>query len=269
MDRRFVSESTPFLLKIAREANLTPGITCGPVIRSVYVFECCTAGYGSAIINGKEFPVAPGDFYILFPGDTVIHTASETEPRSGLWCFVDGISVSRILLSCGIKSSNPYAPKELFPSLLSYMESLYEMREENDPGAELRRTALLYSMLGELARYSLHGDKKLPIRRAIGIIEANYNEKLDVSDVAKSVGLARNYFSSLFKEVTGVSPHAYLTKIRIENFCRIIKNEEISVSAAAECVGFEPQNFSRIFKRETGITPYEYIKGHKKVTTIE
>lgn len=264
MNKNFIPESTPVLLNIARDENLAPGITCGPLIRSIYVFECCTAGYGSVIINGREFSVSPGDFYILLPGDTVTHTASLTEPRSGLWAFVDGFSIGRILSDCGINSANPYAPRELFPVIKSHMESLYEMREDNDPGAEFRRTAFLYSIIGEITRHSTSGDKNIPIRKAIGIIEENYNTKLDVSDIANSVGLARNYFSQLFKEVTGISPHAYLTKLRIQRFCTLVKNEDISISLAAECVGLDPQNFSRIFKRETGKTPLEYTKEHMR-----
>ena len=47
--------NAPTLCYVARDENLTPGITYGPVIRDVYIVECCTAGYGSVIINGTEF----------------------------------------------------------------------------------------------------------------------------------------------------------------------------------------------------------------------
>ena len=258
MNNIFISESAPFLLQIDRDKDLPPGTIFGPIVRSSFIFDCCTSGYGSVIINGHEFPVAPGDFYILFPGDTIIHTASHTNPRSGVWCSLDGISLSRILGSCGITSSNPFAPKEMFPALHSAMEGLYEIRNDSDPGAELRRTAFLYSILGELARSGQKSDNSVPIRRAIGIMENHYNTDLDIEDIADSVGLARSYFSTLFKSVMGMTPHAYLTKLRIERFCVLIKEESISIANAAEYVGLDPQNFSRIFRRETGKTPLEY-----------
>jgi len=50
------------------DRNLEPGVRYGPVIRDTYVIECCTGGFGSAIINGVEFPVQAGDCYILLPG---------------------------------------------------------------------------------------------------------------------------------------------------------------------------------------------------------
>lgn len=261
MDNIFISESAPFLLETGRNTDLLPGTVFGPIVRSTYIFDCCTSGYGSVIINGHAFPVSPGDFYILLPGDTIIYTASHTNPRCGVWCSLNGISLGRILSGCGITSASPFAPKDLFPVLHSAMESLYEIRNDSDPGAELRRTAFLYSILGELARASQKNDSSVPIRRAIGIMENHYNTDLNIAEIAASVGLARSYFTTLFKSVMGMSPHAYLTKLRIERFCMLIKDESISIADAAEYVGLDPQNFSRVFRRETGKTPLEYKRG--------
>lgn len=265
MNNILVSESAPLLLEIDRDADLAPGTVFGPIVRSAYIFDCNISGYGSVIINGREFPVAPGNFYILLPGDTIIHTTSHTNPRRGVWCSLDGVSLSRIFSSCGITSTNPFAPKDMFPSLHRAMEGLYEIRKDSDPGAELRRTSYLYSILGELARVGQKSDNSVPILRAIGIMENYYNTDLDIEGIADSVGLARCYFSTLFKSVTGMSPHTYLNKLRIERFCTLIKDESISVSTAAEYVGLDPQNFSRIFRRETGKTPLEYRRSlHEK-----
>ncbi len=260
MNKHFLSEATPFLLKVDADENLTPGATFGPVIRSVYIFECCTAGYGSVIINDREFPVSPGDFYILFPGDTVTHTASATNPRCGYWCSLDGLGIGEVLARCGISSSNPFVPKEIFPALLNCMESLHKIRNDSDSGGEFRRIAFIYTILGELLRYVQKNDSHIPIRRAIGIMETHYNTELDIEGIANSVGLERSYFSTLFKKVTGLSPHAYLTKLRIQRFCALIKNDDLSIALAAEYVGLDPQNLSRIFRRETGKTPLQYKK---------
>lgn len=258
MNNHFLPESAPLLLKVDADDNLAPGATFGPIIRSVYIFECCHSGYGSVIINGKEFPISPGDFYVLLPGDTVTHTASETEPRCGYWCALDGLGVGEVLTSCGISSSNPFAPKDVCPALFGCMESLYKMRNETDTGSECRRTGFIYTMLGELLRHVQKNDSHVPIRRAIGIMETHYNTDLNVQNIADSVGLERSYFSTLFKNATGLTPHSYLTKLRIQHFCTLIQNEDIPISLAAEYVGLDPQNFARLFKRETGKTPYEY-----------
>ena len=54
----------------AERENVRPGSCYGPVIRSVYILECCTGGVGSVIINGTEHPISAGCCYMLLPGDT-------------------------------------------------------------------------------------------------------------------------------------------------------------------------------------------------------
>ena len=94
-------------------------------------------------------------------------------------------------------------------------------------------------------------------------METMYHSRLTVSDIARSVGLERSYFTVLFKEHTGMSPHAYLNELRIKKACALLDGGECSVAIVAEKVGFEISGFSRIFKRATGMTPLEYKKRTK------
>ena len=86
----------------AEKESVKAGKTCGPVVRSVYIIECCTAGKGSVTINGKLFPFQAGDAYVLLPGDAVKHAAAEDCHREGLWCALDGASVGKYLEAAGI-----------------------------------------------------------------------------------------------------------------------------------------------------------------------
>ena len=122
------------LCYVARDENLAPGATHGPVIRDVYIVECCTAGFGSVIINGNEFSVSPGDCYILLPGDTVTHTADCVNPRSGVWCAISGLDVGRALARAGIDSNNPYAPASAFEKITNIIEKMLLINQKQDIG---------------------------------------------------------------------------------------------------------------------------------------
>lgn len=263
----FVKEhrEEPSICHCGRDENLKPGVRFGPVIRDIYIVECCTDGFGSVIINGTEFPLQKGDCYFLFPGDTVTHTAAEVNPREGVWCAMDGLGIGAVLRKAGITSTSPFAPKEAFREITEAVSRVVDMREENDAGADLRRTSLIYSVLGALMKHtSVSSDKNIWVKKAVGIMETNYHESITIEDIAFEIGLDRSYFSTLFKAQTGMTPHAYLTSLRIKKACTLMGQQNISVSDAALSVGLDPRNFARLFKKETGKTPKEYLKNKQK-----
>lgn len=250
----------PTVCYVGRDENLTPGITYGPVIRDVYIVECCTSGYGSVIINGNEFMVTPGDCYVLLPGDTIIHTADKLNPRSGVWCAVSGLDVDRNFVRAGIDSHNPFVPKCAFRRIVNAIENMLEVNSKQDVGTDLYRTACIYEILSALLDGVSYCDSDYVINKAIGFIEAQYYKKLTVDCVASAVGLERCYFSILFKKKTGLSPHEYINRFRIQKSCIMLKQGKSSVAAVAEAVGLDAQNFARIFKKEMGVSPLGYKK---------
>lgn len=248
-------QEAPLVYVCDYDRDLPPGIRFGPILRDIYYIECNTAGFGSVIINDREFPVGPGDCYFILPGDTVTYTTDSKDPRQGVWCSVDGLQVGWALAQAGISSVNPYAPKVLFPELHAQIDALAQMRDQTDPGAQLRRTAHIYTFLGILLRSSgLQGHTDW-LSRCIGYMESNYYKPITVEELARKAYLERSYFSVRFKELTGQSPHAYLTSLRVQKAKVLMSQTHCSVSKAAELVGLDPRNFARIFKRETGMTP--------------
>jgi len=239
--------------------NLPPGVHYGPVIRDIYIVECCTDGYGSVIVNGTEYPVGPGDCYILFPGDVVEHTADFVNPRRGVWCAVDGLSLREVFTRVGISSTSPFAPKAAFEEVYEQLVALMNLWDHADPGADYRRTACVYGLLGALLRYTpAASDKNRWIKQAVGIIETRYHEPLSVGGLARETGLDRSYFSTLFREQMGMTPYAYLTSLRIRKACALLRKKDLSVGQVAASVGLDSRNFSRLFKKEIGKTPKEY-----------
>lgn len=253
----------PAVFYCGRDYGLLPGAHYGPVTRDVFIIECCTRGYGAIEINNASYPVLPGCCYFLMPGDLVTHRADEKEPREGYWCSVDGLQIASALKKAGISSTSPFAAPEAAQRIQPILKKLYDTRTENDTGADMRRTACIYEILGELLRTATATDKNVWVQKAVGYMEANYPSDISVASLAAEIGLDRSYFSTLFKEHTGISPHAYLISLRIRKAAYLIKEGSYTVADVAEAVGLDAQNFSRLFKRETGISPREYKKQSK------
>lgn len=255
---RFISErqQEPALYYCDRDDRIPAGVCYGPVIRDIYIVECCTDGGGTVVINGRVFPVTAGDCFFLFPGDTVTHTTEKT--RSGAWCALDGQPIAKALAEAHISAEAPFAPRETFGGILRAIERMLAMREESDPGADMRRTACIYEILGCLLRTGGRQKSHAAVQNAIGLLETQYHTPLTVADIAARVGLERAYFSTLFKAETGSTPHAYLTTLRIRKACTLLAETDAPIAAVAESVGLDDQNFARLFKKETGKSPGEY-----------
>ena len=253
----------PMLYSCSVDDSVPPGARFGPVVRDAYVVECNISGYGSAIINGVEYPVGPGDCYILLPGDRVVHTADSKLPRRGLYCTVGGMRFGQVLSEVGITSESPYAPREAFDEIRRILSEMIAMKGDTDRGAELRRTACIYELLGALTKNRPITDSALWVQKAMGIFETEYHRHLSVAEVASAIGFERSYFTVKFKERVGVSPHRYLTSLRVGKAQTLLLDGDSSVGEVAESVGLDPVNFSRLFKKETGESPLEYRKRHK------
>ncbi len=253
-------KEAPIIYFSARDENIAPGAVFGPVELEVYVIECCTDGKGTIIINNMEMPFKAGDIYILQPGQRVVYKSDSSVSRSGLWCALDGISVSKTVSELGISEYNPFLPHELFDDVRSALTTVIDSKGSNDMGVEMRRVGAVYTLLGTLLSIKAAKNKNIWIDKAIKFIETNYYKPLSVDDIADSVGFERCYFSTMFKECTGMSPYHYLNQVRITKAVMLISDKGYSVGEASEMVGVDTKNFARLFKKITGKNPAEFKK---------
>ena len=254
------SEPKVYLCAVDNEDNVKPGHYCAPCTHDFFVLECNESGFGRASINGRWFEVVPRMAYVVPAGDSVAYYAARENPRRGYFLFFDGARVGQLLSSAGISSESPCLPPEKFDEILDLMKKLYSLRGSNDTATEFTRTGYLYELLGVIAR-GISDDKEQNsnIERAAAIMAACYNTSVTIEDIAAEVGFNRAYFSTAFKKCKGVTPHEYLTRLRVLRAKEIFDSDStVSVGEAAESVGLEIQNFSRIFKGITGKTPREY-----------
>jgi len=88
---------------------------------------------------------------------------------------------------------------------------------------------------------------------------AHLGEPLSVRDLALACGIGVTSFTSSFREATGVTPHRYLRRTRIERSCELLRTTGLSIREVAEIVGFRGQShFCRAFVAERGLTPSAY-----------
>jgi two-component system, response regulator YesN len=121
-------------------------------------------------------------------------------------------------------------------------------------------------LLGKLLEYNeLAGDRTSreeelrSIRKAVEYIDERFHHDLSIDEVSEFIGLSCSHFCVLFKKESGLTFLEYVTKLRIERACSILRNTEVKVYQVAPMVGYQdPKYFTQVFKRMKGVTPSEY-----------
>lgn len=105
---------------------------------------------------------------------------------------------------------------------------------------------------------------KLPLWRLNKIkqyIHEHLSQDLSLAELAKQANLSEFHFSRMFKQSTGLSPHAFITKQKMERACELLKQAQLSVSEISLALGFKNQtHFSMLFKKYFGLSPSEFRK---------
>ena len=72
-------------------------------------------------------------------------------------------------------------------------------------------------------------------------------------------GISRDYFSRIFKNVTGMNYNKWLNMIRLEKATELLANQEMTLTEIAMQSGFQSiSSFNRVFREEKGMSPDEY-----------
>jgi AraC family transcriptional regulator len=97
------------------------------------------------------------------------------------------------------------------------------------------------------------------LRRVLDYIGDNLAEDLSLSQLASIAGMSPHYFSELFRQSTGQTPHSFVLFRRIDRAKQQLRNLGRSVLDAAVESGFQnASHFSRTFRRIVGVTPREF-----------
>lgn len=146
--------------------------------------------------------------------------------------------------------------------------------ESNGLGSRLYADSLFTALsVNLLRRYSARksavrdftgGLPKRKLQQAMEYIHDHLAEDLSLREIAAFLQMSPNYFTSLFKQSTGLSTHQYVIQCRIEKTKRLLTKPDLSIVEVSQQVGFQSQShFINVFRKQTGMTPKAYRKARK------
>ena len=131
--------------------------------------------------------------------------------------------------------------------LMEFMLILDEHREEFAP--EIRNSAYSYT--------------DTVLRRMIMVTDYIKNnltaDDLSQSAMAEMAGISRDYFSRIFRSITGTNYSKWLNTIRLDKATELLADRERTLTEIAMLSGFQSiSSFNRVFRAEKGVAPGEY-----------
>lgn len=108
------------------------------------------------------------------------------------------------------------------------------------------------------------GLPKWRLKRVESYVDAHLGEEVTLADMAASTGLSRMHFAAQFRIATGLRPHEYLLRRRIERAQQLLLETADPLVQIALEVGFQTQaHFTTVFRRFVGDTPHQWRSANR------
>ncbi|MGO4763663.1 helix-turn-helix transcriptional regulator [Cupriavidus sp. 2KB_3] len=222
--------------------------------------------------NGHYICTRAGRFggtQVTPPGQQVI--CRFERPCDALHLFLPGLALDEAVRGLGASGDQPalHDPgyrRDMWLGRIA--QTLAETGEQRGPVAEYMVASLVRAVIAHLINRQIdNSDGAVPfaglqpwrLNKAIDFIEENAGEPITLNDMASHVELSRMHFAAQFRRATGLSPHAYLNRSRIERAKNLLVRGHESLAEIALQVGFSSQSyFTTVFRKHTGLAPGQW-----------
>ncbi len=103
------------------------------------------------------------------------------------------------------------------------------------------------------------------LQRVVLYIEAHLADQVTLRDLSTAAGFSPMHFAGLFRLATGVRPHDYVLRRKIEEAQLVLLTTDTPIVDVALSFGFLSQaHFATVFKRFVGTPPLRWQHLHQR-----
>ena len=222
-----------------------------------------TSGTGVCTIGSETFEIKPLDIVVV--NASFLHTIKCHQPLTYYclivdteFCIQNDIPTEQLRYESLVSSDKAVA---LYQNIIAEISSDSAFRKAGILSAVLN--FMLYLSRNHLDYINQHQKAAVNenIKLAIGYIKSHIDQKLTLDQIAAEVGLSKYYFVREFKNITSMTPVAYINAARCENAVKLLLKRKYNVHEIAQKCGFTNDSyFSKVFREHTGLLPSEYVK---------
>ena len=230
-----------------------------------------TENGGSVVKSrGQVEEATPSTLFVFNPAEPHAGWMGRSERWQYRSMYLTQAALDRLAAALGIERV-PYFTRNIFADrdlIKAFMTMHRAIEEDHDV---FRERELLVGSFGRL--FQRHGSSRIPpvpvdrrlLARVKDRMHADYASELRLEDLAAEVGLTTFQLIGLFKRTVGLTPHAYLTHVRLNMACRRLRHAPVLADVAIG-VGFYDQSaLNKHFKRCYGMTPTQFARAAAEV----
>ena len=224
---------------------------------------------GGSVVRsrGQVEEATPSTLFVFNPAEPHAGSMAWSKRWQYRSMYLTQAALDRVAADLGIEQV-PYFTRNILADrdLIDSFQALHCALEEGRDVFQERE--LLVASFGTLFRRHGSGRNRIApgpldcrlLARVQDRMRAEYASDLRLEDLAADVGLTTFQLIGLFKRTVGLTPHAYLTQVRLGVACRQLRHAPVLADVAA-AVGFYDQSaLNKHFKRSYGITPRQFAR---------
>lgn len=201
--------------------------------------------------------------FIVFPPETkYVYSHGKSDGLEYMWTHFTGSKVTELLSEYGIKIYPKINKVINSDRITTAFRSLFDGFSKQDSFRDRELALLFERLLIILARRVKDGSDKLNrLRKSIAFINSHYNHNIPIPELANIENLSVSRYNTLFRQMMGISPTTYITRLRITSAKELLVSTDLSINKISKLVGYPDSHFfSRVFKATLGVSPSEYRK---------
>ncbi len=238
-----------------------------PHIHEALVVAVTENGGSVVKSRGQVEEATPATLFVFNPSEPHAGWMGWSERWQYRSMYLTQAALDQLAAGLGIErvpyfTHNIFADRDLIEAFMAMHCAIEEGRDV------FHERELLVGSFGRLfQRHGSGGDRIPPApvdRQLLASVKdrmhADYASELRLEDLAAEVGLTTFQLIGLFKRTVGLTPHAYLTQVRLNMACRRLRHAP-ALADVATGVGFYDQSaLNKHFKRCYGITPTQFAR---------
>ena len=231
------------------------------------------SGHGTRLVGDSVEDYGPGDLTLI--GPDLPHTYVSTPGHTGHAAVV--VQFRRDFLGSGFFDAPMFAAVSRMLDdgrrglRFSVQDGVFDRLETLPPAEKTVELLALLVALAAQPAHALASERGLPalnrasarqVEAMVSAIHDGYTSALRLADIAAAAHLAPGSASRLFSRSTGSTISTYLTVVRVNAACQLLRDTDQSIATVAAAAGFDNlSNFNRRFRQVKRVTPRQFRQG--------